>query len=84
MHLARGHLAKSLHDLAKGLGFSGPTNSDFAAIRMVLEATGHCFFQALEALGRAAAEPQRLTKVPATSNHWTQVVISTENIISLP
>ena len=61
MRLARGHLAKSLHDLAKGLRFSGPTNSDFAAIRMVLEATGHCFFQALEALGRAAAEPQRLT-----------------------
>ena len=70
MHLARGHLAKSLHDLAKGLCFSGPTNSDFAAsnwdlakIRMLLEATGHCFVQAAEALGRAmsrlGAEPQR-------------------------
>ena len=65
VHLARGHLAKSLHDLAKGLCFSGPTNSNFGAIRMLLEALGHCFFQAAEALGRArsrlGAAPQRRT-----------------------
>ena len=68
-HLARGHLAKS-HDLAQGLCFSGPTNPNFAAFkwelaihRMLLEAIGHCFLQAAEALGRATsrlgAEPQR-------------------------